>query len=74
MWKEFESIMTAITTTGIMTIQKFIFLGQAKAGKNFVYILETYEGIIQASMTKKIKLGWGAAVQIYLRSEMVIVK
>ena len=25
-------------------------------------------------MTKKIKLGWGAAVQIYLRSEMVIVK
>ena len=46
MWKEFESIMTAITTTGITTIQKFIFLGQAKAGKNFVYILETYEGII----------------------------
>ena len=60
MWKEFESIMTAITTTGIMTIQKFIFLGQAKAGKNFVYILETYEGINHLGIhdqENKIRLG-----------------
>ena len=61
MGKEFESIMTAITTTGIMTIQKSIFLGQAKAAKIFVYILETYQGIIQAPMTNKIKLGCAAA-------------
>ena len=46
MGREFESIMTAITTTGIMTIQKSMFLGQAKAAKIFVYILETYQGII----------------------------
>ena len=36
-------------------------LGQPKAGKKFVYILEAYNRIIQASTAKKMKLGWTAA-------------